>query len=102
IRISKRTIWALQEHIKRGHFEPTDFELSFQNYRNLQSAGLVLTEGTTMELQGKIDRIDTYEDEENLYVKIIDYKSGNTEFDVVDLYYGLQIQLVVYMNAALE
>ena len=102
IRISKRTIWALQEHIKRGDFEPTDYELSFQNYKNLQSAGVELTEGSTMTLQGTIDRIDTYDDGEQLYVKIIDYKSGNTEFDVVDLYYGLQIQLVVYMNAALE
>ena len=102
IRISKRTIWALQEHIKRGGFEPTDYELSFQNYKHLQSAGIELQDGSSMSLQGKIDRIDTYEDAENLYVKIIDYKSGNTEFDVVDLYYGLQIQLVVYMNAALE
>lgn len=102
IRISKRTIWALQEHIRRGHFEPTDYELSFQNYKDMKSAGIELEEGRSMALQGKIDRIDTYEDEENLYVKIIDYKSGNTEFDVVDLYYGLQIQLVVYMNAALE
>ena len=101
-RIAKRTIWALQEHIKRGRFEPTDYELSFQNYKDLQSAGIQLEEGSSLNLQGKIDRIDTYEDEENLYVKIIDYKSGSTEFDVIDLYYGLQIQLVVYMNAALE
>ena len=37
-----------------------------------------------------------------MYVKIIDYKSGNTKFDVLKLYHGLQLQLVVYMNAALE
>lgn len=102
IRIAKRTIWALQQHIKRGQFEPTDFELSFQNYKNLQATDVELEQGVSMSLQGTIDRMDTYEDEENLYVKIIDYKSGNTTFDVVDLYYGLQIQLVVYMNAALE
>lgn len=102
IRISRRTIWALQEHIQRGNFEPQDFELSFQNYKDLSAAGISLEEGASMELQGKIDRVDTYEDQENLYVKIIDYKSGNTEFNVVDLFYGLQIQLVVYMNAAIE
>lgn len=101
-RILKRTIWALQEHIKRGEFEPKDFELSFQNYPKLQSTNIALHDEQKIALQGKIDRIDTFEDEENVYVKIIDYKSGNTEFDVVDLYYGLQIQLVVYMNAALE
>ena len=37
-----------------------------------------------------------------MYVKIVDYKSGNTKFDPVSLYYGLQLQLVVYLNAALE
>ena len=35
-------------------------------------------------------------------MKIIDYKSGNTSFSLVNLYHGLQLQLVVYMNAALE
>ena len=35
-------------------------------------------------------------------MKIIDYKSGNTTFDLVGVYYGLQLQLVVYMDAAME
>ena len=37
---------------------------------------------------------------DNLYVKIVDYKSGSQKFDIVELYYGLSLQLVVYMNAA--
>lgn len=101
-RIAKRTIWALQEHIKRGNFEPTDFELSFQNYKGIKSTNVELNDGVTMSLNGKIDRIDTYEDEEHIYLKVIDYKSGNTMFNIVDMYYGLQIQLMVYMNTALE
>lgn len=55
-----------------------------------------------MRLQGRIDRIDTYEDKDKLYVKIIDYKSGNTGFELLSLYHGLKLQLVVYMNAAME
>lgn len=55
-----------------------------------------------MRLQGRIDRIDVAEDEEHVYVKVIDYKSGNKHFDLAALYYGLQLQLVVYMNAAME
>lgn len=55
-----------------------------------------------MRLQGRIDRIDVDEDEEHVYVKVIDYKSGNKRFDLAALYYGLQLQLVVYMNAGLE
>lgn len=55
-----------------------------------------------MNLLGRIDRVDTYETPDKVYVKIIDYKSGNTSFSLVNLYHGLQLQLVVYMNAALE
>ena len=53
-------------------------------------------------LRGRIDRIDTYQNEDKVYVKIIDYKSGNTSFQFLNIYHGLQLQLVVYMNAAVE
>ena len=46
--------------------------------------------------------MDVCEDGDNLYVKVVDYKSGSTAFDLVALYYGLQLQLVVYLNAAME
>lgn len=46
--------------------------------------------------------MDTCETDDKVYVKIIDYKSGNTTFSLLNLYHGLQLQLVVYMNAALE
>ena len=47
-------------------------------------------------------KVDVAEDGEKVYVKVIDYKSGNQQFQLASLYYGLQLQLVVYMNAALE
>ena len=53
-------------------------------------------------LKGRIDRIDLCEDGDLLYLKIIDYKTGKTKFDLMEAYYGLQLQLVVYMDAALE
>ena len=55
-----------------------------------------------MRLRGRIDRVDTCEAEDTVYVKVIDYKSGSRKFDLAALYYGLQLQLVVYMNAAVE
>ena len=55
-----------------------------------------------MRLRGRIDRIDVCEDKDQVYVKVVDYKSGSTEFDLVAMYYGLQLQLVVYLNAAME
>lgn len=101
-RIMSRTVWALQEQVKRSDFVPKRFEVSFQMNEDLKSVNFDLEHGEKMRLKGRIDRLDTYEEEDKIYVKVIDYKSGSTTFDLVGIYYGLQLQLVLYMNAALE
>ena len=101
-RILTRTVLTLQKHLKQGSFQPDDYELSFRFAEDLDSIHVDLSEDEKMHLQGRIDRIDVSEDAEHVYVKIIDYKSGNRKFDLAALYYGLQLQLVVYMNAAME
>lgn len=77
-----RTVWALTKQLARGDFQPSAYEFRFAN--------------------GKIDRIDTCEDDGKVYVKVLDYKTGSKAFDVVALYHGLQLQLMVYMNAAVQ
>ena len=101
-RILTRTVLTLQQHLKQGSFQPDDYELSFRFAEDLDSIHVDLSEEEKMHLQGRIDRIDVSEDAEHIYVKVIDYKSGNKKFDLAALYYGLQLQLVVYMNAAME
>ena len=101
-RILKRTLWALTKQIRKGRFQPDSFEVSFDYPENMEAVNFKLSEEEKMHLKGRIDRIDTLEDGDNLYVKVIDYKSGNTTFQLLNIYHGLQLQLVVYMNAALE
>lgn len=81
-RMLERTVWALAKQLSAGDFEPAAYEFRFKN--------------------GKIDRIDTCEDGDKVYVKVMDYKTGSRAFDVVALYHGLQLQLMVYMDAALS
>ena len=81
-RMLGRTVWALTMQLKAGDFRPSAFELRFAN--------------------GKIDRIDTCREEEKVYVKIVDYKTGRKAFDIVSLYHGLELQLMVYMDAAIQ
>ena len=101
-RVLTRTVLTLQDHLKKGTFLPDTYEMSFRFADRLDSIHIELSDQEKMHLQGRIDRIDVAEDEEHVYVKVIDYKSGNRQFDLAALYYGLQLQLVVYMNAAME
>ncbi len=96
------TVWALKEQVKRGRFIPSDFEVSFANADSLNAVHFQLNEEEKMRLLGRIDRIDTCEEKDKVYVRVIDYKSGNTSFSLLNLYHGLQLQLVVYLNAAME
>ncbi len=100
--ITQRTVWALQEQIRRGDFTPAGFEVSFSAADNLQAMKIALSGEEAVHLRGRVDRLDLCADGGQVYVKIIDYKSGSTSFDLLALYYGLQLQLVVYMDAVLE
>lgn len=101
-RILVRTVTTLQTQLRRGAFVPDRFEMSFSVLEDLDALNIALDEQEKMRLRGRIDRIDTCEVEDKVYVKVIDYKSGDRKFDLAALYYGLQLQLVVYMNAAVE
>lgn len=87
ITMTDRTVWAIAKQLEVGKFMPTEYEKVF-SYKD--------------KVHGRIDRIDTYEDNDNVYVKIVDYKTGNSDFDLQDTYYGLKIQLITYMNAAIQ
>ncbi|GFI35934.1 helicase-exonuclease AddAB subunit AddB [Lachnospiraceae bacterium 50-23] len=78
----ERTVWALTRQLEAGDFKPSAYEMRFEN--------------------GKIDRVDTCVDGDRIYVKVLDYKTGSKAFDVVSLYHGLQLQLMVYMDAAVK
>ena len=81
-KILKRTVWALQQQILSGRFDPEGVEIAFGG--------------------GRIDRLDTMETENKVYVKVIDYKTGSTSFQLLKLYHGLQVQLVLYLDAAMQ
>ncbi|MGN0204109.1 MAG: helicase-exonuclease AddAB subunit AddB [Coprococcus sp.] len=102
LRMTKRTIWALQQQLKKGDFDPVGYEIRFTTELETDSMHFEYGDQGTLFLNGKIDRMDICEEEGQIYLKIIDYKSGNTSFDLTSVYHGLQMQLLVYMNAARE
>ncbi|KRU24205.1 ATP-dependent helicase/exonuclease AddB [Clostridium sporogenes] len=100
-KILKRSIWLIGEHIKRGNFKPSYYELSFDIDGDYPPIAMELHSGEVINLIGRVDRVDLLQKDGSTYLKIIDYKSGAKEFKLSDVYYGLQLQLLIYLDAIL-
>lgn len=86
IRMAKRTAWTIQKQICKGEFVPAGFESHFITDDRVQ-------------LVGTVDRYDVYDGDSVRAVRIVDYKSGKKDFDLTEIFYGLSLQLVVYLEA---
>ncbi|MBP5159862.1 MAG: PD-(D/E)XK nuclease family protein, partial [Lachnospiraceae bacterium] len=89
-RIMRRTVDTILKQIRAGSMEPAFFEEAFAQ------------EGRYMKLTGKIDRMDVCERDGKLYLRIVDYKSGKRSFDLSKLYFGLSLQLGIYMKEGMK
>ncbi len=93
--LADKTLWAIGKQLADGLFTPDTFEKGFLT--KIEN----LPHDVSFFMQGKIDRIDICEDDENVYVKVVDYKTGHADFDLFKTYYGLKIQLFTYMREAI-
>ncbi|MBS3951080.1 MAG: helicase-exonuclease AddAB subunit AddB [Peptococcaceae bacterium] len=101
-RVVERSARVLGHHAERGSFRPIGVEVGFGGHGDaLPALKIELADGTTLEIVGRIDRIDTAEAEGRLYLRIIDYKSGHSRLTPLEVYYGLKIQLLTYLEVAL-
>ena len=100
-RIGRRAAWTVTEHIKRGGFTPLGYEIRFGAGGSLPALAVELENSEKMYLEGRIDRIDILDQEDTGYVRIIDYKTGNKQLNLSDTYYGLSLQLLIYLRAVL-
>ena len=98
--VSAISIISMQ--IKQGNFEPVDYEVSFRKNGKYPPIKIVLNDGKEITLVGQIDRIDELDKDDSKYIRIIDYKSGDKSINLTEVYYGLQLQLLVYLDAIIE
>lgn len=101
-RISKRAGWTLVRHIQSGAFVPDGYEIGFGPQEALPPIIISMADNSKLILRGKIDRVDILQADGTCYVKVIDYKSGSKSFSLQDIYYGLQLQLLLYLDAYLK
>lgn len=95
-RVGKKSIDILVQQLCAGDFEPKATEFSFEQEISLPDEKL-----GDVKIYGKIDRLDLYEKDGDTWIKIIDYKTGTKKLGYDDIYYGLSLQLLVYLDGAM-
>ncbi len=98
----ERCVQILVRHIALGKFEPVGSEVHFGDDGELKAVAVSLTSGKKVKIHGVIDRLDKYEGSDGTYYRVIDYKTGSKSFSLDNIANGLDYQLMVYMEAALE
>lgn len=104
-RITNRAIGTLGHQLGKGQFELMDHEVAFGTsivQGSIPPLVIEMEDGQRLMIEGRIDRIDIFEQGEKKYVKIIDYKSGLRKFNLSEVFFGLQIQLVLYLDAVVK
>lgn len=102
-RVVQRSALVLSEHARRGEFRPVGLELAFGMEGGLDGVTFTLPDGSEMVLRGCIDRVDAAEaGDEKVYLRVIDYKSGVTVIRLSDVWQGLRLQLLTYLEVALR
>ena len=86
--------------LNSSDFEIMGTEIAFDHKKgDYKPIKINLENGKTAEIIGKIDRIDLAKDGQNKYIRIIDYKSSIKDIDFTNIYGGLQLQLITYLDA---
>lgn len=93
---------TLTYQLKAGQYEVFRLEEDFDRYQVIDELNLATKVQESMKINGRIDRIDTMDTGDNVYVKVIDYKTGDKDFSLLNFYHGTQLQLVVYLNEAVR
>ncbi len=96
--IISRTTAVLSEHAKASGFVPVGLELEFGPNGVLPPLTFRLQDGTLMELVGRIDRVDKADSSKGVLLRVIDYKSSAKSLNLTEVYYGLALQMLTYLD----
>ena len=91
-----RIVLDMAQELRRSDFEPLDFELDFANMSDMPPVELGEGEGSVT-LTGIADRVDGWLHDGRLYLRVVDYKTGKKTFSLSDVWYGMGLQMLLYL-----
>lgn len=101
-RVLKRVAWTFTRGARVSAFSTQNAEVRFGYAGGIPPVELTLSDGSRVFVRGIIDRIDRYEGDEGVYLRVVDYKSGNEKLNAARIFWGAQLQLLLYLQAALS
>ena len=84
------------EELRASQFQPISFELGFGAGKDLPPVELSV-DGMTVSISGFVDRVDGWEHDGRLYLRVVDYKTGRKTFDLTDIWNGMGLQMLLYL-----
>ena len=91
----------MSQELAISKFETSDCELEISDSMSaaVPPMHLPLPDGSTLSVSGIVDRVDVFRQNDNAYVRIIDYKTGLKNLRAGDVYEGLSLQMLCYLFA---
>ncbi|MBQ9265287.1 MAG: PD-(D/E)XK nuclease family protein [Clostridia bacterium] len=100
-RVLRRVAWTFTRGAKQSAFKPENAEVKFGYPGDIPPIELTLKDGRKVFIRGMIDRIDRYAGDEGVFLRVVDYKSGSEKLSPTRIFWGAQLQLLLYLKAAL-
>lgn len=92
-----RVVLDMVNELARSDFQPLDFELDFGGaaFPPVELGG----GEDKLTLTGIADRVDGWLHDGKLYIRVVDYKTGWKKFSLSDVWYGMGLQMLLYLFA---
>ena len=95
----------IQRDVRQSGFQPVAFELRIDDRPDSDDPDAPRVDpvqlddgrGHTVRIVGTVDRVDTMELGGKTYIRVVDYKTGSKKFDLREVYYGLDCQMLLYL-----
>ncbi|MEG0664370.1 MAG: PD-(D/E)XK nuclease family protein, partial [Clostridia bacterium] len=90
-------IIIISKEFEQSEFTPIDYEMKIDENTEIKPLILQSINGEKISVEGVIDRVDSFEKNGIKYIRIIDYKSGKKDFKLKEVFYGLNLQMLIYL-----